>query len=244
MSNEYADVSPNPLPITLSRDSKEKITTSLTLKNNSNNYLLYKFLINTRGILQAKPSTSFIPPSKTISVDVNLLNNNLPLEDYNNTKLLIMFIKSNEEIQNIDHAKKMFNSLKNEEIEKQEILVKLNIFDTNNNDNGGEEEEDNDNNNNNNVIMDKNEKEVYVNYSQVKAELTNNNNEIRKNLEIQRKKLENLMGQENKYNNNLTNSGKRKKSYNLDNLIFAFLILFGLIAGANFAQGYNKLFKK
>ena len=66
---------------------------------------------------------------------------------------------------------------------------------------------------------------------------------FKKNLEIQRKRLENLVSQNNKYNN-VNDKGKRKKFYNFDNLILTFIILIGLIIGSNFACGYNKLFKK
>ena len=223
MSNELAEVYPNTLSFMLSETNQ----LSLTLKNNTDKFLLYKFLINTRGVLLAKPPTSFIPPSQSVSVDVYLINNNLPIDEYNKTKILIMFIECNEEIKSIDEAKKKFQLLKNEENEKQEILVNLKII---NKDDEGQNEE--------------NEKITYVNYAQLKSELEAKNNDIKKEIEINRKRLENLMSQENKYNNNLSNQRKKNKYYNMDNLIFIFLILIGLIIGANFACGYNKLFKK
>ena len=54
----------------------------------------------------------------------------MPIEDYHKTKLLLMFIKSNKEIKNIEHAKKLFQELKNknDEIEKQETLINLNVI--------------------------------------------------------------------------------------------------------------------
>lgn len=221
MSNIFAEVSPNPLTIEICRNEKEKKTNTLIMKNITNDYIVYKFLINTRGVLLAKPPTSFIKPNQSISIDINILNHDLPIEDYNKTKLLLMFIKCNEEIKTIEQAKKKFQELKNEnneEIEKQETLVNLNVIDK----------------------VD--EKITYINYAQLKAELNEKNNEIQKNLEIQKKKLESLVIQDKKYNKK--GSKASIKNYNIDNLIFAFIILMGLIIGANFAYGYNKLFKK
>ena len=221
MSNIFAEVSPNPLTIEICRNDIEKKTSTLIMKNITNDYIVYKFLINTRGVLFAKPPTSFIKPNQSISIDINILNHDLPIEDYNKTKLLLMFIKCNEEIKTIEQAKKKFQELKNEnneEIEKQETLVNLNVIDK----------------------VD--EKITYINYAQLKAELNEKNNEIQKNLEIQKKKLESLVIQDKKYNKK--GSKASIKNYNIDNLIFAFIILMGLIIGANFAYGYNKLFKK
>ena len=47
-------------------------------------------------------------------------------------------------------------------------------------------------------------------------------------------------------NNTINEKTKRKikKKYNFDNLIMVSIILLGLIIGANFAIGYNKLFNK
>ena len=55
MSNIFAEVSPNPLTIEICRNEKEKKTNTLIMKNITNDYIVYKFLINTRGVLLAKP---------------------------------------------------------------------------------------------------------------------------------------------------------------------------------------------
>lgn len=252
MEIKLAEVSPNPLSFCLSDKINKK---TLTLKNITDKYILYKFLINTRGILLAKPPTSFIPPSQIISIDVYLLNNSLPLEEYMKTKLLIMFIESDEEIKSMEEAKKKFQILKNENNDKQEILVNLIInseekllknenddiqeFITNLIINSKEKVENKEENE-----VNKNEKITYINYEQLRNELDEKNKEITKNIEIYRKKLENLVSQENKLNNSMSDKGKRKKYYNIDNLLFIFIILIGLIIGANCSCGYNKLFKK
>ena len=155
MSDNFAEVSPNPLTIIIPKENNDKKVTNLILKNITSNYLVYKFLINTKGVLHAKPPTSFIKPSQSLSIEVNILNNNLPLEDYKRTKLLIMFFKVDEEIKTIEQAKKKYQELKNQETEKQEILVNLKIFCEN--DEGGHEEE-------NENKEDEDEKVTYINY--------------------------------------------------------------------------------
>ena len=232
MSNLFVEVSPNPLNINISQYNNDK-TSTLILKNITNKYIIFKFLINTRGVLIAKPPTSFMKPFETVIISVNVVNYNLPMEEYNRTKLLIMFIESNEEIKTIDQAKKLYNILKNEEIEKQEALIKLNIIKESENKEGEGKNNDNENKND--------EKITYINYSQLEKELIEKNNEIKQNLEIQRQKLENLVSQDKK---NMNLEGKRKKYYNLDNITLVLILLVGLIMGANFACAYNRIFKK
>ena len=65
--------------------------------------------------------------------------------------------------------------------------------------------------------------------------------QILKNLEMNKKKLENLMEQNGKMSGKI---GQKIKKYNFDNLIMISIILLGLILGGNFAIGYNKLFHK
>jgi hypothetical protein len=147
-----------------------------------------------------------------------------------------MFFQSNEKVTSIQEAKKLYQILKNENIEKQEVLINLNFIIE-------DENEENNNNAYNNFENNSNEKITYVNYAQLKNELESKNREITNNFETQRKKLENLVAQNNKFSN-VDGSGKKKKYYNLDNLIMIFIILIGLIIGSNFACGYNYLFHK
>jgi hypothetical protein len=210
------------------------------LTNITNDYLIYKSLINNRGVLHIKNPTSFIPPSQSVKLEVQIIDNCLSKEEYNRTRLLIMFIQSNEKISSIQEAKKLYQIFKNENIEKQETLINLNFINEDENEN---EENNNNADNNNNFENNSNEKITYVNYSQLKNELESKNKEITNNLETQRKRLENLVAQNNKLSN-VDRTGKKKKYYNLDNLILIFTILVGLIIGSNFACGYNYLFHK
>ena len=236
MSNTLAEVSPIPLNIKISNNDDNKSISYLTLTNITNDYLIYKSLINNRGVLNIKSPTSFIPPLQSVKLEVQIIDNYLSKEEYNRTKLLIMFFQSNEKVTSIQEAKKLYQILKNENIEKQESLINLNFIN---------EDENKENNNNayNTFENNSNEKITYVNYAQLKNELESKNKEITNILETQRKKLENLMAQNNKYSN-MDGSGKKKKYYNLDNLIMIFIILIGLIIGSNFACGYNYLFHK
>ena len=152
------------------------------------------------------------------------------MEEYNKIKLLIIFFQSNEEIKTTDEAKEIYKNLKDKESEKQEAIITLKIYkESENDDDNGEEQKD-----------DK-EKITYINYAQLKTELIEKNNEIKKNLEIQKQRLENLVGQDKK---KVNLKGKGKKFYNLDNIILVFILLIGLVVGANFACGYNRIFKK
>ena len=239
MSNTLAEVSPTPLNILISNNDDNKSISYLTLTNITNDYLIYKSLINNRGVLNIKNPTSFIPPSQSVKLEVQLIDNYLSKEEYNRTKLLIMFFQSNEKVTSIQEAKKLYQILKNENIEKQEALINLNFI----NEDENENEENNNNAYNNTLEENSNEKITYVNYAQLKKELESKNNEITNNLETQRKRLENLVAQNNKISN-VDRTGKKKKYYNLDNLIMIFIILIGLIVGSNFACGYNYLFHK
>ena len=240
MSNTLAEVSPNPVNIIISNNDDNKSISYLTLTNITNDYLIYKSLINNRGVLHIKNPTSFIPPSQSVKLEVQIMDNCLSKEEYNRTRLLIMFIQSNEKISSIQEAKKLYQIFKNENIEKQETLINLNFINEDENEN---EENNNNADNNNNFENNSNEKITYVNYSQLKNELESKNKEITNNLETQRKRLENLVAQNNKLSN-VDRTGKKKKYYNLDNLILIFTILVGLIIGSNFACGYNYLFHK
>ena len=239
MSNTFAEVSPIPLNIIISNNDEIKNISHLTLTNITNDYLIYKSLINNRGVLHIRNPTSFIPPSQSVKLEVQLIDNCLSKEEYNRTKLLIMFIQSYEKISSIEEAKKLYQILKNENIEKQESLINLNFINEDENEN-----KDNNNNDYNKTFEDNsNEKITYVNYAQLKNELESKNNEISNILETQKKRLENLVSQNNKLSN-VDRTGKKKKYYNLDNLIMIFTILVGLIIGSNFACGYNYLFHK
>lgn len=239
MSNTLAEVSPIPLNIIISNNDEIKNISHLTLTNITNDYLIYKSLINNRGVLHIRNPTSFIPPSQSVKLEVQLIDNCLSKEEYNRTKLLIMLIQSNEKISSIEEAKKLYQILKNENIEKQESLINLNFI----NEDENENEENNNNDYNKTFEENSNEKITYVNYAQLKNELESKNNEISNILETQKKRLENLVAQNNKFSN-VDRTGKKKKYYNLDNLIMIFSILVGIIIGSNFACGYNYLFHK
>ena len=238
MHKNFAEIEPNPLPLIILKDGQNKMPYNITIKNLSNKYLIYGLLINTKGILKAKPSISYISPNQNVSVEINIIKTNLSLGEYKKTKIIVITIPYNEEIKSIEQAKYLFQILKKKEIEKQEIFVDLNFTQ--------EEIIDTNINQNNKIIDDNNinkeEKLKFVNYTNIRSQLKEKNEVILKNLETNRKKLENLMEQ----NNTINEKTKRKikKKYNFDNLIMVSIILLGLIIGANFAIGYNKLFNK
>ena len=240
MKKNFAKIEPNPLSIKISRDNENKIPKVITIQNLTNKFLIFKLLINNKGILLAKPSTSYILPSQNISVEINVYQNNLSLDEYKKTKILITIIPCDEEIKSVEQAKNLFLILKKNCVEKQETFLDLNFI--------MEEiintdivQEDNLNKNENN-FNNKEEKLILLNDENTKNELISKNKEIMKNIETNRKKLENLLEQNSKINEK--SKTKIHKKYNCDNLIMITLILFGLIIGSNFATVYNKLFKK
>ena len=240
MQKNFAKVEPNSLSLIISKDSQNKIPYNITIQNLTDKYLIFGLLINTKGILLAKPAISYILPNQNVSVEINIVKNNLSLDEYKKTKIVVIIIPYNEEIKSVEQAKNLFQILKRKEIDKQEIFIDLNfaqeeIIDTdiiNNNTNVT-----NDGNDNNNE-----EKILFSNYTNIRSQLMAKKEEILKNLQINRKKLENLMEQKSTIIEKTKQ--KIKKKYNFDNLIMVSIILLGLIFGANFAILYNKLFHK
>ena len=241
MEKNFAKIDPNPLTIKITKDNENKMPSVITIQNLTNKFLIFKLLINNKGILLAKPSTSYILPSQNISVEINIYNNNLSLDEYKKTKILMTFIPCNEEIKSVEQAKNLFQILKRQDVEKQESFLDLNFImeETINTDmtEGGEYNK-NENSINN---INNEEKIIFMNDAKTKNELITKNKEILKNIEINRKKLESLLEQNSKINEKIKT--KSHKKYNCDNLIMITLIIFGLVMGSNFAYGYNKLFK-
>ena len=238
MFNNFAKVDPNPLSLIISKDPQNKIPYNITIQNLTEKYLIFGLLINTKGILLAKPAISYILPNQNISVEINIIKNNLSLDEYKKSKIVVIIIPYNEEIKSVEQAKNLFQVLKKKDIDKQEIFIDLNFTQ--------EEIIDTDINNNTNITNDeinnKEEKILFVNHTNIRSQLMAKKEEILKNLQVNRKKLENLMEQKGIIIEKTKN--KIKKKYNFDNLIMISIILFGLIMGSNFAILYNKLFHK
>ena len=233
MKKNFVKIEPNPLSLIISKDNVNKNNYNISIQNLTEKYLIFGLFINLKGILSAKPSISYILPKQNTSVDINIINNNLSLDEYKKMKIIVIIIPYNEEINSIEQAKNLFQNLKMKKIEKQEILINLNF--------SFEETIDTDISINNTYNDNKEEKLNSVNYTNMRSQLMSKKEQILKNLEINKKKLENLMEQNSKI------SGKIKqkiKKYNFDNLIIITIILLGLILGGNFAIGYNKLFNK
>ena len=240
MQKNFAKVEPNPLSLIISKDSQNKIPYNITIQNLTDKYLIFGLLINTKGILLAKPVISYLLPNQNVSVEINIVKNNLSLDEYKKTKIVVIIIPYNEEIKSVEQAKNLFQNLKRKEIDKQEIFIDLNfaqeeIIDTDIiNNNTNITNNDNDNNNE--------EKILFSNYTNIRSQLMAKKEEILKTLQTNRKKLENLMEQKGL----IIEKTKKKmnKKYNFDNLIMISIILFVLIMGSNFAILYNKLFHK
>ena len=235
MKKNFVKIEPNPLSLIISKDNVNKNNYNISIQNLTEKYLIFGLFINLKGILSAKPSISYILPKQNTSVDINIINNNLSLDEYKKMKIIVIIIPYNEGINSIEQAKNLFQNLKMKKIEKQEILINLNF--------SFEETIDTDISINNTINNDnKEEKLNSVNYTNMRSQLMNKKEQILKNLEINKKKLENLTQQNNKVNEK--SKPTKTKKYNFDNLIIITIILLGLILGGNFAIGYNKLFNK
>ena len=196
MKKNFAKIEPNPLSIKISRDNENKIPKVITIQNLTNKFLIFKLLINNKGILLAKPSTSYILPSQNISVEINVYQNNLSLDEYKKLKIIVIIIPYNEEINSIEEAKNLFRILKMKQKDKQEILINLNfsieeiidtdISNTNTyNDNINEKKDTY----NDNINEKKEEKLNFLNYSNIRSQLMAKKEQILKNLEMNKKKI-------------------------------------------------------
>ena len=125
MSEILIDINPNPLTISLEDNSDNH--NIITLTNKTNKYIIFKTFINLKSILIAKPSTSFINPNSTNSIEVTCINKNLPLEEYNKIKLLIIAYKNNENVESAEAAKEIFFKKKDSKEERQDIIVNINV---------------------------------------------------------------------------------------------------------------------
>ena len=239
MQKNLVKIEPNNLSIIISKDNENKTPYNFTIENLTNKYLIYQSLSNTKGIIFAKPAISYILPNKNISIELNLTKSNMPLDEYKKTKLLLMFFPYDEEINTVEQAKNILERLKKQKNNFQKMFLNLNfiieeIIDTDTVKFDEIKKDDNFNNNN--------EKIIFVNYTNTRKQLISKNEEIIKNLETNKKRLEDLM--ENNRSKKEKNKFKGKSKYNFDNLIMISIILFGLIIGSNFAIGYKKLFNK
>ena len=237
MKKNFVKIEPNPLSLIISKDNNNRNNYNISIQNLTEKNLIFGLFINLKGIILAKPSTSYILPNQRTSVDINLIKNNLSLDEYKKLKIIVIIIPYNEEINSIEEAKNLFRILKMKQKDKQEILINLNfsieeIIDT---------DISNTNTYNDNINEKKEEKLNFLNYTNIRNQLMAKKEQILKNLEMNKKKLENLMEQNGKMSGKI---GQKIKKYNFDNLIMISIILLGLILGGNFAIGYNKLFHK
>ena len=248
MKKNFVKIEPNPLSLIISKDNNNRNNYNISIQNLTEKNLIFGLFINLKGIILAKPSTSYILPNQRTSVDINLIKNNLSLDEYKKLKIIVIIIPYNEEINSIEEAKNLFRILKIKQKDKQEILINLNfsieeiidtdISNTNTyNDNINEKKDTY----NDNINEKKEEKLNFLNYTNIRSQLMAKKEQILKNLEMNKKKLENLMEQNGKMSGKI---GQKIKKYNFDNLIMISIILLGLILGGNFAIGYNKLFHK
>ena len=223
MSVNLIDVNPNPLSISLAENTDNH--NIITLSNKTNSYIIFKTFINLKSILIAKPSTYFINPNSTNSIEISCIKKDLLLQEYKNIKLLILAYKNNEKVESEEEAKEFFFKKKESGEEKQDVIVTINL----------ENSENLENVENLNLNEEK-----FIN---LKSDLIKNNQLIIKSLEEFKNKLKNKLEDQ-----KIIQKGKNKiasifKSGKFDNVIIITVFIFGLIIGGNLAQGFNSYFK-
>ena len=214
MSEILIDINPNPLTISLEDNSDNH--NIITLSNKTNNYIIFKTFINLKSILIAKPSTSFINPNSTNSIEVTCINKNLPLEEYNKIKLLIIAYKNNENVESAEAAKEIFFKKKDSKEERQDIIVTINV----------ENKGDND--------------EMFIN---LRSDLVKKNQLITKSIEDFKNKLKNKVNDQKIIQKSKNKIASIFKSGKYDNIIIILVFIVGLIIGGNLAKGFNSYFK-
>ena len=220
MSVNLIDVNPNPLSISLVENTDNH--NIITLSNKTNSYIIFKTFINLKSILIAKPSTYFINPNSTNSIEISCIKKDLLLQEYKNIKLLILAYKNNEKVESEEEAKEFFFKKKESEEEKQDVIVTINLENLENEGN-----------------LNLNE-EKFIN---LKSDLIKNNQLIIKSLEEFKNKLKNKLEDQKKIQKGKNKIASIFKSGKFDNVIIITVFIFGLIIGGNLAQGFNSYFK-
>ena len=123
--NIYAEIFPNPLNI-YKGAAGEYCETSMTLKNLTNNYLIFKIWVNIKDIYLVNPSSSFIKPNESKKIIINRKKN----EENNSIikeKFLIKIYVSETILNSDEEVKEMLKNKKYDEKKEQKIRININL---------------------------------------------------------------------------------------------------------------------
>ena len=247
---KYVEEFPNPLDI-YRKNENEYYEASITLKNITNNYLIFKVYINSqKSTYVPKPSASFIRPNESIKIKVNR-NYNCALEENNksiNDKFLIKIHSIEKVVNSKEEAKEIIKNKIYDENKEQNLFININL--KNDYKKNLIELKNQNLENNSNIDYDLdinniNDKSVIINEINKLKQFIFNQESINKNMEDQLKNLESnkiLMERKNKViASNGISTLKKKNGLNLYKLIL--LIMLSLVFGGYLSKIKNS-FKK
>lgn len=249
MSKKLVEVNPKDfISIDLSDNSPEKVTSKISIKNLTPNYIIYKLYTTEKSLFIVKPSFSILKPNQSDSITVKSMTKDISLYQGKEIKLLLMFKESKEPISSTNQAKTFFKEKGQNKEERQDTILNIKIItdiktDINTDTNKKKLEPKNEKNE-----IKKNNNDEPEKYKKIKEQLKKEGEEILKNINIQDKEL---LNEKQKYIKEIENAElprnkirKNKTVYNprCDIIYIAIIIIFGLIIGAYLAKGFNKLF--
>jgi hypothetical protein len=140
--NVYVKEFPNPLNI-YKKNENEYFEASITLKNLTNNYLIFKVYINKvdanqKAVYIPKPNTSFIKPFDSKKITVNRYNKSIVENNSNKDKFLIKIHAVDKVLNSDEEVKEMIKNKNYDEKKEQNIFINIKVNDSNpisNNDN-------------------------------------------------------------------------------------------------------------
>lgn len=233
---------PDPLVIIQSNNSNY-FESILNLTNLTDDYIVFKIYNNKHEIYSAKPSASFIPPKETTKVVIKRFKKSEELSQKSNDKFLLIFYTINKVINDNKEAKEAIKLKLYNENSKQEKIISIILK------NQEDDIESSTYTYNESIlenIGDDYSKGIKA-YSDLNENLRKQSNSINQKI----KELENALGmikdqkklKEEKDKAMENNRSKNKSNdNNFSKIILISLILFGLLIGANIANGYNKFF--
>lgn len=248
MDSNFVEVFPDPLVLTYSNQSNH-LESKINLRNLTNEYIIFKIYNNQRLLYSAKPSTSFISPMQSTNITIKRFIKKEEISSkiqQGNDKFLLIFYMIKKVINSNEEAKEAFKSKLYMEDSKQETIISIIIK---------EENEDNDietsynyNENDLNNIGDDYNKGIKI-YNDINENLRKESNRINQKIKDKEKFFEIIKTQKklksDKDQAMKQNTGKKNLTGdNFANILLVLVFLFGLLFGANLANGYNKLFKK
>jgi len=135
LENIYVKEFPNPLNI-YKKNENEYFEASITLKNLTNNYLIFKVYINKldahqKTLYVPKPNTSFIKPFDSKKITVNRYNKSIVENNSNKDKFLIKIHAVDKVLNSDEEVKEMIKNKNYDEKKEQNIFINIKVNDSN-----------------------------------------------------------------------------------------------------------------